>query len=599
MSISKFSINNYKSFLKSGEIILKPGINIITGQNNAGKTALLQALGLSFQNNPHKSLITSPEPDYPLNKTSSVTLEFEISKKDIEDFVFTLSQVVIPMSERFTPGTNFNGRVLFERLEESNTLVTTYSDGKITNSKLLSLGTTFTDKCFILNVFPSSRTLTQVSGVSAVQSITLFDQLAKLCIDNIYYFQAERITKGSYTVGVNSKLKSDASNLAEVLLDLQSSRVKFEKYNKYVQKIFPKIYEISLNNIVNNQVEILVWNEDPLKDRKDLAVPLSNCGTGIGQVLAILYVILTATKPTAILIDEPNSFLHPGAARKLMEIFKDEAKHQFIITTHSPEIISAANPKTISLLKLEGLESKITQVDFNEAKNQRIYLAEVGAKLSDVFGADNILWVEGKTEELCFPKIIEKMGLHQMGTAILPVIHTGDLEGKHSDIIFDIYDKLSKASSSLIPPAIGFIFDKEDRSETKMNDLKRKSKSIVVFTKRKMFENYLIFPKAIHALLKGIPITEEKITKWIEVNKWNSKFIDEKYIETKKEEDWLLYVNGAYFLDRLFSELSVNTIAFNKIDHSIKLAEWVIENSFEDLKDYQDILSSILNKITK
>lgn len=44
MYISKFQVSNYKSFRDTVEITLTPGINIITGQNNVGKTALLEAL---------------------------------------------------------------------------------------------------------------------------------------------------------------------------------------------------------------------------------------------------------------------------------------------------------------------------------------------------------------------------------------------------------------------------------------------------------------------------------------------------------------------------------------------------------------------------
>jgi recombinational DNA repair ATPase RecF len=39
MHISKFQITNYKSYRESGEIELKTGFNILTGQNSAGKTA--------------------------------------------------------------------------------------------------------------------------------------------------------------------------------------------------------------------------------------------------------------------------------------------------------------------------------------------------------------------------------------------------------------------------------------------------------------------------------------------------------------------------------------------------------------------------------
>jgi recombinational DNA repair ATPase RecF len=60
MHISKFQIANYKSFQESGEIVLKPGFNVLTGQNSAGKTALLEALTLQFTPTPHISDRTLP-----------------------------------------------------------------------------------------------------------------------------------------------------------------------------------------------------------------------------------------------------------------------------------------------------------------------------------------------------------------------------------------------------------------------------------------------------------------------------------------------------------------------------------------------------------
>ena len=47
MYISKIRVQNYKAFNDSGWIEFKPGINIISGQNHSGKTALLEALSLT------------------------------------------------------------------------------------------------------------------------------------------------------------------------------------------------------------------------------------------------------------------------------------------------------------------------------------------------------------------------------------------------------------------------------------------------------------------------------------------------------------------------------------------------------------------------
>jgi AAA15 family ATPase/GTPase len=44
MWIKSFRLTNYKSFEDSGEHTLAPHMNVIVGQNNVGKTALLQAI---------------------------------------------------------------------------------------------------------------------------------------------------------------------------------------------------------------------------------------------------------------------------------------------------------------------------------------------------------------------------------------------------------------------------------------------------------------------------------------------------------------------------------------------------------------------------
>ncbi len=60
MYLSSFRIENYKSFRTTDVISLTPGFNVIVGQNNAGKTALVEALSLTGGNVPHRSLIALP-----------------------------------------------------------------------------------------------------------------------------------------------------------------------------------------------------------------------------------------------------------------------------------------------------------------------------------------------------------------------------------------------------------------------------------------------------------------------------------------------------------------------------------------------------------
>ncbi|HXP52087.1 MAG TPA: ATP-binding protein [Bacteroidia bacterium] len=595
MHISKFRIQNYKSFLDSGEISFKPGINIITGQNNGGKTALMKALSLKFKSNPHKSTATLPNRDTFLNTVSTTHFSIEVPKELLEDFILTNAQIVMPLTEGYPSANSLQHEVFFKRLGALNTLNIITNNGVIHDASLEILGKNRPNVGFIYNVIKGNKSLIPTNNGGNIKESVLI-KLATLLTSRIYVFDAERFNVSTYTAGTETLLHSNADNLPEVLANLQWNTARFEKYNSYIRKVFPNVHKVSVRIVTNQKFEIVVWNEDPSYEREDLVVPLSESGTGISQVLAILYVVLTSNNPTSIIIDEPNSFLHPGATRKLMEILKEHPQHQFIISTHSPEVISSSNPSTINIIKTKDAQSKAIPVDIGVNRNIQIYLTEIGSRLSDVFGSDNLLWVEGKTEELSFPKIVKKMKVVSlMGTSILSVRNTGDFDGKDARKTLEIYKKLSNGYG-LMPSALRFVFDREKKTEKEIEDLTRESGGIMKFTKRRMFENYLINPKAIHTLLNKVPVTEMEITKWIEENKWDNSFISEKYAQDKKQENWSLYVDGANFLKTMFIKLSKGTLEFDKIEHSVALAEWIIENDFDQLKDYQDILREALKE---
>lgn len=335
-----------------------------------------------------------------------------------------------------------------------------------------------------------------------------------------------------------------------------------------------------------------------------MAFPLEACGTGVGQVLAILYVVVTSEEPRTIIIDEPQSFLHPGAARKLIEILQDFPQHQYFISTHSPSIISAANPSSITMLKYKDSEATPISISADDSEEMRSLLDEVGVHLSDVFGSDNILWVEGPTEERCLPMILKKIAkIPLRSTQILAVKNTGDLEGKRSEIIFDIYDRLS-GGKALLPPAVGFIFDNENKSEQNIIDLKKRSKDKLHFLDRCMYENYLLDAEAIAAVANQCNVRDEDLSVW-EIEQWiaeeKKQWKDKKISKGEKAEEltddyWLKKVHAAELLEKLFRHFSDSKVLYRKTTHSIKLTEWIVENKPEQLQDIADLLKDILRQ---
>ena len=290
--------------------------------------------------------------------------------------------------------------------------------------------------------------------------------------DRLYFFNAERFNISESETSPQESLKSDASNLPQVLNLLQTKNpARFRKLEESIRLVLPQIGQITVPPVKTDTVRILVWDAHIPEDRDDLAIPLSESGTGIGQVLAMLYVVLNSNYPRILIIDEPQSFLHPDAVRKLFDIFKQHPQHQYIIATHSPVAVSAAGPHQLLLVHKEGAESKVDTLDAHKTEELRLVLSEVGARLSDVFGADSILWVEGRTEEECFPLIVsELLGQGLYGVEIRGVESTGDFDGRKAELVIRIYEQLSKGGG-LLPPAVGFIFDREGKTEAQRERL--------------------------------------------------------------------------------------------------------------------------------
>ena len=129
---------------------------------------------------------------------------------------------------------------------------------------------------------------------------------------SIYYFDAQRTPSEAYSFGNNSVLNTNAQNLPEVLALLQSRRTEYHNFVTAVRRVLPAIKWVSVEASPNNgqHAQIRIWNLEEAERRHDLTLPLSEGGTGVGQVLAILYVVLRSSG-NIIIIDEPNSFFAP------------------------------------------------------------------------------------------------------------------------------------------------------------------------------------------------------------------------------------------------------------------------------------------------
>jgi predicted ATPase len=85
-------------------------------------------------------------------------------------------------------------------------------------------------------------------------------------------------------------------------------------------------------------------------------------GSGEFAVVMLVLAVTEAKDRSLILLDEPEISLHPGAQGKLMAFIRDQAKarcHQFVLSTHSPEIIRDLPDEAIKVFQARPGDGKI------------------------------------------------------------------------------------------------------------------------------------------------------------------------------------------------------------------------------------------------
>lgn len=599
MKINGLRVRNYKGFADTGWIEIAPHVNVVVGQNNAGKTALLEAAALSsFIDRPNKSKKLSA--DEAVNPRSIVEMNIDVSPYELKNMFLRAGQeLFIPIPSKYEK----NGHTFiddFFQLPSLNFKLRYQTDDWTTLIAPSHQLCPPDDIKRAVKLTPSEdRKEIVVAGTTSNVSDTLPVLVGRVIRESSYGFRAERLNIAASGFNREEKLQPNASNLPTVLLYLAGHNpTQYERINSYIRTILPSVHHISVVPLSKENVQILVWMISPATERSDLSIPLDQCGTGIGQLLAILYVVVTSKAGKTIAIDEPNSFLHPGASRKLIEILKLHDQHQYIIATHAPEIISVAKPEKIHVVTWSDEGSKIVAI--NEAGTEAAgkILKELGCKLSDVFGMDAVIWVEGQTEAECFQELhVFKQPILSSTVAILPLRNVGDIETRRvsAEAILEIYQRLSTANA-LLPTTLSIVLDRENRSDEQIGDIRKRSKGLIKFIPRRCYENYLIHVEAIVALLENLPIEHKgvraDVSNWLSKNAGNKKYeASDRWNQDITDVEWLKVVRAPMLLFDLVNDISDGRFEYRKVEHGLFLTRWIVKNDPTKLSELKEFLA--------
>ena len=595
MKLASISVENYKSYLEKQTILVESGFNILLGGNNAGKTTMLEPLDANYSINiPHRSIRNLYE--YGIQPSGYTTLSFKL-ETNIEEMREPLSRYIqLNIGENWRDklsGNPIDGvpKILSENpkveltyefganrqiLTTTSVLGTNRHDGT-QNTAVLTLRAEISDSRAV-----QKQEITNFPGGFAGDTMPMLKRLTSA----FYRFSAHRRPAGQCAETPHPVvLAPDAANLAYCLNVLQSTDSHGHQILcGWVNRIFPAVQWIQASPRSGNLFEIECLPLPPAARRHDLAVPLDKMGSGIGNVIAMLYIVLTARFPRVIAIDEPNSFLHPKALRELLQIFQTEGRiHQYLLTAHSADVLTAVPPSLVTMFEITEGATKTQQVKGNELATLREELSDLGIRMTDLHGRDRVLWVEGQTEELIMPALLQHFCPEVApGTAILRVEHTGTFEKKGVDPkeVAALYSRLT-VSTALVPPMVAILLDRETRSKAECARLSKSSNGTLKFLDETMLENYVLHAGAIVQTLTkhGESVKLEYVREFLE-----------KSVNSSKTP-----IDGAKILKELFAEVSETRTEFKKTRDVPFMINWLIENEPNFLKPLGNFMRKLFD----
>jgi energy-coupling factor transporter ATP-binding protein EcfA2 len=595
MHIAQFRLTNYSAFEDTGWIRLSAKLNVVVGLNNSGKSALLAALGSSLPQIQHRN-----EHQYLPGDIKNAYAEIDLSTSTGE-IRRRLSETGMAVQTTSDGGSNQARDDLKAVLQdEINVLLKIQCIGGQSNTYR---DLTFKGRLTTENN-PTVKQIRMAGGELVIENSgsgvndTIFQLFTTGEDPAFFYFSAQRFNVASTGFSTERRLRSDAQNLPSVLAFLSGNNPsQYREIEDRVREILPGVGSITVSTEEGN-FKILVWPSSGPTTR-ELAVDLSNSGTGVSQIIAIITAVVKSG-PSVIAIDEINSYLHPAATKQMLQILTTfYPQHQYIVSTHSSDVMTFPNIDQLLMVEKSDFASSIRTIDRSNLAEVRSAFRHLGISMTDVLGADRIVWVEGATEELVFPDLLRRAGVDvDSSVRFAGVASTGDFSkrGSSRKAVIDLYTKATAAVAPLVQGS-SFLLDRETLSDDAVEQIARQTDNRLTLLRRRCLECYVLNLEAIATLLNaevdGLSVSAKDVENKIAELAGDVKYgAASKWRRNITDEEWLKRVDAPKLLSDVFAALTDNRLSFDKTSHTPRL---MAETPIEDLNGVVQTLVAALN----
>lgn len=357
MQIRSVTVENVKSFRERHRFDLKPGVNFFVGDNNSGKSTVLEALLFLFEG-PSATKWT-PEKFYCAYATGPTRVEVEIAD-GVDDLV---AQEKFRVLRDFIFDDDGQKVLRLERSSETRTVAQGGKDKKVDVKAV----------CFW---HPERQQFENVTGIDArVKAIFDFEAVWADAQpgDHIDFANTKtlgRLLDSSFQRFVQTerwKALAKAHEKAFSLDEEDSFLAETKTLAADIKKLVDEQYGQADYRFDFGLPDAAVFMKQGRLHVDDGAgeTPIDGKGTGMQRAIALgiiqLYArsaaLLDESKPTPLILmlDEPETWLHPSAQLKLGEaLSKIGEREQVFIITHSPYLIRKFNAQRHLLTVMAG-----------------------------------------------------------------------------------------------------------------------------------------------------------------------------------------------------------------------------------------------------
>ena len=501
------------------------GLNVIIGENDAGKTSLIDSLKILFS----KKKIDVND----FNEIeNAVTIELEDN-----DFIYfmesQISEENIINSYKIKPSLEKSNEIKeeleseeFNNLEESEQKQILKKYSNIFNTTFRLNIKVETLKGNILKEIEKEEFIEVKSlnypisflGSREFENIDSFfeNTFFKEVKENIWDYEIEGKT-------INQHIDEYIENFKEEQLNNENA----QELNTQLKEFLPDFKEI--NPIVTSEPKLNLKINVELLNTNNQQMLLEKMGDGTNRRTTLAIFKHKKDKNDLVYVfDEVETHLHIKAQLDVLRLLKDLSKEgkQIIITTHSPFLINQVNLDEIKLISLDAERgSQIFELD--STTQTQITLANLGIMNIDLFFTSKLLIVEGESELKFIPIMYEKLYGYPITQNFLKIVK--------ADGIKDIPNFIRIIKNSFSKTDIFALMDNDADEETK-----------------------------------------ERLNKWIEngmIENSNIFVIGQKEFEDTFPNDVLAKALSKYISDECGYEVEIDAKAIQKIRKSKKFSK--------------------------